>query len=163
MFFRALLLVIFSSLIYTGCSKSELEREMLKYEQARAKWEAFKTPDYNFLFKKQCAFCISKEVLVVVFSNEIYAAIDPETGEDAYIERENGEEIKLNDYEKYYLIDTLFDYIEYGFTEADVVEVRYNEKYGYPEEMFIDQFINAYDDEFRYFISGLAFTTIKRN
>jgi len=48
------------------------------------------------------------------------------------------DEVRLRTYRKYATINEMFDAIQNGFDEDAIVEVKYNTKYGYPEEWYVN-------------------------
>jgi hypothetical protein len=76
--------------------------------------------------------------------------IEVKDGKAVSMEYKNGKEIDpalLPEFQRYDSIDKVFAELEKAKTEAERVEVTYDEKYGFPTQVTIDHAQQAADDE----------------
>lgn len=146
--------LLFGSL--SGCANDNVsQREIAKLEKAINKWEAQKTQNYSYNFSKACFCYYFEEVTVVVRADTVHAILNIETGEDAVIELQEGEERLIDVYpELFYTIDEIFELLKTASLMADEMKGTYDSKIGYPTDAFIDYYENAIDDEVNYLLNG---------
>ena len=159
---KTLILPLFALLLITACDKDGVSNaEIRKLEKAKDTWQETKTPDYSFNYRQSC-FCVYvDEVTVQVFADTVYAVLDTETGEDATIDRGNGEEKLLDVYpELFYTIDELFEVLKQASLNADEMNGMYDGDRGFPKEVSIDYYKDAVDDEITYYVSNYQILTL---
>jgi uncharacterized protein DUF6174 len=142
------------SIVLLGCScdysskKDPLDGERRKLSENRSLWNQQNIEDYQFNFHQSC-FCgpdITREKTIVVSGNTISEAFYIDTSE--YLTEEELDRLMT--------IDERYEYIENKIDETpDQLEVIYNPEYGYPEEIHIDHYREAIDDEVSFYISEL--------
>ncbi|ACR12743.1 DUF6174 domain-containing protein [Teredinibacter turnerae] len=134
-----ILLPLFTSIVLLGCNGDNKDHSTKELDEARAIWSKANLSYYQFTYRRFC-FCPQTEALIIeVQNNQVTSAFYTPSG------------TYLSDEELAYVqnIDELFDTIEELIVDqADEVTVIYNSTYGYPEQVDVDLYKNAIDDEF---------------
>ena len=140
-------LFIVLAILMTGCA-SLVGQASSEVERAHEKWQAANVSHYRYELAISC-FCI--------FSADMPLVIEVQNGEVVSMEYKSGKEIDASSmevFEKYNTIDKIFAELEKAENEAERVEVTYDEKYGFPTQVTIDQAQQAADDELYLTISN---------
>ena len=123
------------------------------------KWNNHDIQNYSFTFNWSC-FCTQEYVKLVnikVMNNKIFDIIDVKSQKT----------INKNLFNNYKTIDQLFDFISNEYENSDSVNVKYNEKFGYPINGYFDRIKLAIDDEMAFNISDFkidnGFVVIENN
>ena len=126
-------------------------------EAHRATWETYGIASYQYTFDAQC-FCDQGPVpaRIIVRADTLHAVLNPETG-DTLRARGSNRPVWNERPMEYPTIDRLFDIIDGELSKVfyrrpDSIHVKYNEEYGYPAYIHIDQRVGrtgavAGDDE----------------
>jgi hypothetical protein len=141
------ILFILLALLITGCS-SLVGQASSEVEQAQDKWQNTNISHYRYELAISC-FCI--------FSQDMPLVIEVKDGEVVSMEYKSGKEIDATNmelFQRYDSIDKIFAELEKAQSEAERVEVTYDEKYGFPTQITIDQVEQAADDELYLTISS---------
>ncbi|MFV1883977.1 MAG: DUF6174 domain-containing protein [Balneola sp.] len=159
---KSILIPLFALLLFSACDRDGVSNaELRKLEKAKETWQKTKTPDYSFNYRQSCFCAYFGEVKIQVFADTVYAVVNPETGEDATIETENGDEKLLDLYPTLFLtIDELFEELEEAAMIADEMEGSYDNDRGYPKQVSIDYLKDAIDDEVSHLISNYQVLTL---
>lgn len=109
----------------------------------RRKWESKSVKNYEYEFQRIC-FCLPASTRRV--------KITVREGVAENIRRaDSGDAVDKAQYELYYTVDQLFDYIQAAIDKkAHLVKVSYDHELGYPTLVEIDHIKNAIDDEMRF-------------
>lgn len=115
----------------------------------RRKWESKATKNYQYEFQRIC-FCLPASTRRV--------KITVREGVAENIRRaDSGDAVDKAQYELYYTVDQLFDYIQAAIDKkAHLVRVTYDPEWGYPTLVEIDYIRNAMDDEMRFKTGNLV-------
>jgi hypothetical protein len=143
---RKILFVILAILM-TGCA-SLVGQASGDVNSDQAKWEDANVSHYRYELSISC-FCI--------FAQDMPLVIEVKDGEVVSMEYKSGKEIDpalLPEFQRYDTIDKIFAELAKAQTEAERVEVTYDEKYGFPTQVTIDQAQQAADDEIYLTISN---------
>ncbi|WP_018275813.1 DUF6174 domain-containing protein [Teredinibacter turnerae] len=134
-----ILLPLFASIALLGCNGSDKDKSTKELDQARATWTKANLSYYQFTYQRFC-FCPATEALIIeVHNNQVTSAFYTPSG--TYLSAEELADVQT--------IDELFDVIEALIVDqADEVTVNYNSTYGYPEQVDVDLYKAAVDDEF---------------
>ncbi len=141
------ILFILLALLMTGCA-SLVGQASSEVERAQEKWQDANISHYRYELAISC-FC--------VFSQDMPLVIEVKDGEVVSMEYKSGKEIdaaNLELFQRYDTIDKIFAELEKAQSEAERVEVTYDEKYGFPTQITIDQAEQAADDELYLTISN---------
>lgn len=121
------------------------------------KWGQENYSHYAFIVDRSC-FCPGGfyPAMVVVEADTVSTALDPNTNKPIPIDSLTGGADKS--YSNFYpTIDDLFELIEDARQQdADILEVTYNDEFGYPEKIVIDYSTAMADEEISYTISGYS-------
>jgi len=143
---RKILFVLLAALL-TGCA-SLVGQASSQVNSDQEKWQDANIPHYSYELAISC-FCI--------FSQDMPLVIEVKDGEVVSMAFKNGKEIDpafLEQFQRYDTIDKIFAELEKAQSEAERVEVSYDEKYGFPTQITIDQAVQAADDELYLTISN---------
>jgi uncharacterized protein YceK len=140
------ILFIVLAILMTGCASlvGQASGEVSEQE----KWQNASIPHYRYELSISC-FCI--------FAQDMPLVIEVKDGEAVSMEYKNGKEIDpalLEQFQRYDTIDKIFAELEKAQSEAEHVEVTYDETYGFPTQITIDQAQMAADDELYLTISN---------
>lgn len=104
--------------------------DLVSLQVAKTKWENFTGQYYTIQHQRfcECGDEISAQMKISVLGNSVLAASNIESGD--VISKEIQEELLT--------VDSLFGLIEKAITNSVLIEVIYNEEYGYPETAKID-------------------------
>lgn len=140
---------------------NEVEQRLEQIEEAEAKWNARKTPDYNFTYRASC-FCIFTDpVIVRVNADTVNAVLDTETMELKRIFWNGDSVYVLQEFpESFITIDAFFEKLKEDALEADELTMSFDSNEGYPKEVSIDYIFEAADDEISYTFQKVQFTTL---
>jgi len=134
---------------------------MRALEANRETWENLDITDYQFTFDARC-FCDQGPVpaRIIVRADTLYAVLDPEAG-DTLRARGSNRPVWKERPNEYPTIDRLFEIVggelsKVFYKRPDSIQVKYNEEYGYPEHIYIDQRANMSDDELTITVDDLA-------
>lgn len=120
--------------------------------EAKARWEQADVTDYTYAFYTGCGERATGRFQVTVRGGEV---TEVEGLDDPG--RNLVEHLDLSDLVNIMLtVDGLWAEVERARSDADRVEVRADERYGYPARVDIDWQANAIDDEVCYEISDLV-------
>lgn len=119
--------------LVAGCvifsSKPDPQTEL---DENRSTWDAAGVADYRMRFQRLCLFCdvqILSPVRITVLAGAIDEIIDAETGEPVDEAVEGA----------FLTIDQIFDVIQEAINQNAVeIDVRYNDRLGYPTDVQID-------------------------
>ena len=108
----------------------------------RRKWESKTTKNYQYEFQRIC-FCVPASTRRVKIKVREGVAEEMRRAE-------TGDAIDKAQYELYYTVDQLFDYIQSAIDKkAHLVKVVYDAELGYPTSVEVDYIRTAIDDEIR--------------
>jgi hypothetical protein len=116
--------------------------------QNREKWEAMDIHHYRFNLRIGC-FC--------PFNEQMPLTIEVKDGEAISITASNGQDIapNLETYMKSASVEALFDIIQSAMKSgADDIKVTYDDHYGFPTSINIDNIKMAVDDEIGYYVEN---------
>ena len=133
-------LTIAACLVAAACSDS-LSPDA--FRDARRRWNQTKPASYSFVLEKRC-FCSGPTVQIVVTKGVVTSRTDVATGAPA---PPNG---------WYPDIDRIFTQIDSALARGGETRGRYDLLFGFPKEVFIDQFPNLVDDEITVIISSFT-------
>ena len=142
---RKILFVLLAVLV-TGCTS--LVGQASGEVSAQEKWQDANISHYRYELGISC-FCI--------FAQDMPLVIEVQDGEVVSMEYKSGKEIDpafLEQFQRYDTIDKIFAELEKAQSEAERVEVTYDETYGFPTQITIDQASQAADDELYLTISN---------
>jgi hypothetical protein len=129
--------------VLTSCSGQEQAREL---KHNRDLWAAQKIANYRYSFQQIC-FCQQEVTKPVV--------IEVRGGARSSITRPAGQPPQPEHFEGFDTVDKLFDVVQRAMdTKPDELSVTYDEQYGYPTRIKIDQRLNTSDDETTYIVSN---------
>ena len=133
------ILFVLLAILMTGCASlvGQASGEMSEQE----KWQDANISHYRYELSISC-FCI--------FAQDMPLVIEVQNGEVVSMEYKSGKEIDASNlelFQRYDTIDKIFAELEKAQNEAERVEVSYDEKYGFPTQITIDQAVQAADDE----------------
>ena len=143
---RKILFVLLAVLV-TGCA-SLTGQAGSEGNSDQAKWQDAGISHYRYELTISC-FC--------VFAQDMPLVIEVQDGKAVSMEYKSGKEIDpalLEQFQRYDTIDKIFAELQKAQSEAEKVEVTYDETYGYPTEIKIDQVQMAADDELYLSISN---------
>lgn len=143
---RKILFVLLAVLL-TGCA-SLVGQASSEVSTDQEKWQDANISHYRYELGISC-FCI--------FAQDMPLVIEVKDGKAVSMEYKSGKEIDpafLEQFQRYDTIDKIFAELEKAQTEAERVEVTYDETYGYPTQITIDQAVQAADDELYLTISN---------
>lgn len=144
---------------YNGESRRTLET-------SRERWEHHGIANYRYLFDSQC-FCDQGPVpaRIIVRADTLQAVLNPETG-DTLLARGSDQPVWTERPMQEPTLDRLFDIIDgelsrVFYRRPGSMHVAYNEDYGYPAYIHIDQRVGgagavAGDDELTITVDDLA-------
>jgi uncharacterized protein YceK len=141
------ILFILLALLMTGCS-SLVGQASSEADRAQEKWQNAGISHYRYELAISC-FC--------VFSQDMPLVIEVKDGEVVSLEYKSGKEIdaaNMELFQRYDTIDKILAELEKAQSQADRVEVTYDENYGFPTQITIDQVAQAADDELYLTISN---------
>ena len=143
---RKILFVILAVLL-TACA-SLVGQAGSEVNSDQEKWQNANVSHYRYELSISC-FCI--------FAQDMPLVIEVKDGEVVSMEYKSGKEIDpalLEQFQRYDTIDKIFAELEKAQSEAERVEVTYDETYGFPNQITIDQAQMAADDELYLTISN---------
>lgn len=129
-------------------SNGELDR----LDEAKARWASFDFNRYAIKQTRSCECLPPYSYRVIVEANEVDSLIYGEL-DDAWEGRSN--ELYRNAVENAWTVEEAFEAVEQAHEEAAEVRVEYNERYGYPTEIYIDHHADYVDDEITWTMSDL--------
>lgn len=140
------ILFVLLAVLMTGCASlvGQASGEMSEQE----KWQDANISHYRYELAISC-FCI--------FAQDMPLVIEVQDGEVVSMEYKSGKEIDASNlelFQRYDTIDKIFAELEKAQSEAERVEVSYDETYGFPTQVTIDQAVQAADDELYLTISN---------
>ena len=125
------------------------EARQVELDTNRALWDSYRAVDYDYYYQRSC-FCMydyTKQFQVEVRNNTVDAAFVAEDGAPAK------PDVLLNWIPT---INGIFDQIQGAIDRsAYSMTIRYNETYGYPEELSIDYNVMMADEELYVSTEGL--------
>ncbi len=142
---RKILFVLLAVLL-TGCAS--LVGQASGEKSAQEKWQDANIFHYRYELGISC-FC--------VFAPDMPLVVEVKDGQVVSMEFKSGKEIDpalLPEFQRYGTIDKVFAELEKAQSEAERVEVTYDEKYGFPTQITIDRAVQAADDELYLTISN---------
>jgi hypothetical protein len=142
---RKILFVLLAVLV-TGCASLVGQASGEVSEQD--KWQDANISHYRYELGISC-FCI--------FAQDMPLVIEVQDGEVVSMEYKSGKEIDpafLEQFQRFDTIDKIFAELEKAQSEAERVEVTYDETHSFPTQITIDQAIQAADDELYLTISN---------
>jgi outer membrane lipoprotein-sorting protein len=143
---RKILFVLLAVLL-TGCA-SFVGQASGEVSSEQEKWQDANISHYRYELGISC-FCI--------FAQDMPLVIEVKDGEVVSMAYKSGKEIDpalLAEFQRYDTIDKIFAELEKAKSEAERVEVTYDEKYGFPIQVTIDKALQAADDELYLTISN---------
>ena len=141
------ILFILVAILMTGCA-SLVGQASSEVERAQEKWQDANISHYSYELTISC-FC--------VFSPDMPLVIEVQNGEAVSMTYKSGKEIdaaNMELFQRYDTIDKVFAELEKAQSEAERVEVTYDETYGFPTQISIDFIEQAVDDELGLTISN---------
>jgi len=109
----------------------------------RRKWESKSTKNYQYEFQRIC-FCLPAS------TKRVKITVRDGVAENIRLAN-TGDAVDKAQYELYYTVDQLFDYIQAAIDKkAHLIKVTYDAELGYPTIVEIDHIRNAIDDEMRF-------------
>lgn len=125
----------------------EMERRWAAFDSNRALWESHRITDYDFTIRMSC-FCeppAGVPIRVIVRRGRMIDAFDSRNPNA-------GAGVDMGDIPDTImaLFDELYSRIEAG---PDAVEIDYDDEFGFPAAIMIDEFLDYDDDEVSYEIS----------
>ena len=143
---KLLFVLLISLASYSLACEKEISEQLLEMEQ---RWSTQGTVNYTYVVKKQC-FCApdyTRAMSVVVIANEVVSA--------KYVD--NGVPVPDNIVNQLATISEWFHQILLATdNKLGEVNVIYNEAFGYPTTISIDQHKRRSDDEYTIAISELT-------
>jgi len=136
---RKILFVLLAVLLTACASLAGQASDEVNSDQS--KWQDANISHYQYELTIGC-FC--------VFSQDMPLVIEVKDGKAVSMKYKNGKEIDpafLEQFQRYDTIDKIFAELEKAQSEAEKVEVTYDETYGFPTQITIDQAVQAADDE----------------
>jgi uncharacterized protein YceK len=133
------ILFVLLALFVTGCAS--LVGQASGEGGTQEKWQDANISHYRYELSISC-FCI--------FAQDMPLVIEVKDGEVVSMEYKSGKEIDpsfLEQFQRFDTIDKIFAELETAQTEAERVEATYDEEYGFPTQVTIDQAVQAADDE----------------
>ncbi len=143
---KKLLFIVFAVLM-SGCA-ALVGQASSEVERAQQTWQDANIKHYRYELTISC-FCI--------FTPDMPLVIEVKDGQVVSMAYKSGKEIdapSMETFEKYNTIDKIFAELEKAQNEAERVEVKYDEKYGFPTQITIDHAQQAADDELYLSISN---------
>jgi hypothetical protein len=137
------ILFVLLAILLTGCASL-----VGQASGDQAKWQDANISHYRYELGISC-FCI--------FAQDMPLVIEVKDGQVVSMEYKSGKEIDpalLPEFQRYNTIDKVFAELEKAKGEAERVEVTYDERYGFPTQITIDQAVQAADDELYLTISN---------
>ena len=134
------ILFVLLALLVTGCA-SLVGQASSEVNSEQEKWQDANISHYRYELTISC-FCI--------FAQDMPLVIEVQDGEVVSMEYKSGKEIDpsfLEQFQRFDTIDKIFAELETAQTEAERVEATYDEEYGFPTQVTIDQAVQAADDE----------------
>jgi hypothetical protein len=141
------LLFVLLAIVLTGCA-SLVGQASGETKSDQEKWQDANVSHYRYELGIGC-FCI--------FSQDMPLVIEVKDGQVVSMEYKSGKEIDpafLEEFQRYHTIDKVFAELEKAQSEAERVEVTYDETYGFPAQITIDHAQMAADDELYLSISN---------
>jgi hypothetical protein len=141
------ILFVLLAVILTGCA-SLVGQASSEVNSDQEKWQDANISHYRYELAISC-FCI--------FAQDMPLVIEVRDGKAVSMEYKSGKEIDpalLSEFQRYDSIDKIFAELEKAKSEAERVEVTYDEKYGFPTQVTIDRAQQAADDELYLTISN---------
>ncbi len=140
------ILFVLLAILMTGCASlvGQASGELSEQE----KWQDANISHYRYELSISC-FCI--------FAQDMPLVIEVQDGEVVSMEYKSGKEIDASNlelFQRYDTIDKIFAELVKAQSEAERVEVSYDETYGFPTQVTIDQAVQAADDELYLTISN---------
>ncbi|NRB39617.1 MAG: hypothetical protein HRU20_14295 [Pseudomonadales bacterium] len=142
-------ILIFLSLIFSGCKDSEpnFSKEKRYLDENKAKWIGHKRTNYEMLFLCDCDFKYSDISIIINVENS--------TVSDAFY-RESGDAVPIDRIAELPTIEVLFEIIEKAISDkVEKFDVTYDDDYGYPDLIIIDPDKAVDDDEYAYWVPNL--------
>ena len=135
--------LFFILFLFISCLKSEDNLKTKLY--GRELWDSLEITDYSMIQQMSC-YCSPQEIIFpkkIIVKNDKIKTID-------------GELINKFDWHiSFKTVEELFDFIEYKIDKNPEEHiVIYNEKYGYPEEIYFDMSFLIADEEIGYYITN---------
>lgn len=141
------ILFVLLAVLMTGCA-SLVGQASGEVKSEQEKWQDANISHYRYELSISC-FCI--------FAQDMPLVIEVKDGEAVSMAYKSGKEIDpalLADFQRYDSIDKIFAELEKAKSHAERVEVTYDEKYGFPTQVTIDNALQAADDELYLTISN---------
>ena len=142
--------IAFLSLLLVSCSwYSSGDTHAL--QNHREMWENLDVANYQFTFDSKC-FCDQGPLpaQIVVRAETLHAVLDPET-KDTLRARGSNRPVWKERPRQYPTVDRLFEIVDGElsklYNRPDSIHVEYNDRYGFPEHIYIDEQANTFDDE----------------
>ncbi|WP_299074602.1 DUF6174 domain-containing protein [uncultured Paraglaciecola sp.] len=126
----------FALVVISGCNSSEdvsnnnEPSDLASLQSAKALWQSTPKQFYSIQSRRSCE-CLDEVTTLMqvsVYDNEVLSAINVNT--DEAISKDIQQEIKT--------VDALFTAIENAISDGVLIEVIYNEEFGYPETAKLD-------------------------
>lgn len=113
---------------------------------AQARWRAQGLSSYSFRFERSC-FCANRQPVVVqVRAGRVASVVGADSGAPVA-----AEELPL-----YKSVDGLFADLQAAVDQpADTIRARYDERLGFPADVYIDQSAQIADEEYGYTVDQL--------
>lgn len=121
----------------TGSDTSE------RLERNRAKWQSIAVPDYDMQQQRICE-CLPET------TGPMYIRVRDDTIAAMWV-LASFEPVAQDVWQLFRSVNELFDAIRQAIDDGvDVLEVEYDEEFGYPAQLLIDPSVNVGDDEIMY-------------
>ncbi|RMG32381.1 MAG: hypothetical protein D6732_13490 [Methanobacteriota archaeon] len=113
----------------------------IEFQKNKSKWNQQHIHDYQFVLERSC-FCLPFEI---TYPTRIIVRND-EISEVEIIPSQK--RVPDEDFGSYFTLGRLFDYLEEDIiNKVDIITVKYDSLYGFPQYIFVDEDTLAYDDE----------------
>lgn len=136
----------------SACSLFDGKNSDPDFNESLKKWQENNLSNYIFTLDRYC-FCGGGPypAKVVVKADTIFSVLDPDSQEPVSIDS------TLTYTDIYPTIDDLFDLIQDAKDrDADRLDVRYDDRYGFPLDIDIDYSKEMVDEEMRYEITSFS-------
>ena len=140
------------AVVLSGCDLSPFGSnvETDKLNEAKVRWATFGFNRYSLKQTRSCECLPPYSYRVIVEANEVDSLVYGELGE-AWEGRSN--ELYRSAVGNAWTVEEAFEAVEQARDEAAEVRVEYNERYGYPTQIYIDYHADYIDDEITWTMS----------
>lgn len=145
---RKFLFLVFLAFAFVSCDSDD--ESMSEFKMAKAKWDKLQFDDYTIQENLQC-FCGGLLEWTTKVSNSEKDTIYFD--ESKLYEGQTYKSV----FDNAKTVEEAFDFIEnFDTKKVAVFEVEYDEQFGFPKSIYIDNIKNAIDDEIAYVYSNFT-------